>query len=357
MINFKQYIKNTLNEDYTVSWMKDGEPASKQELKVSDVQFSRAYRYLNVNSKSESEALHVMTKEIGIPEKFAKEIVSIVLQHDNSDAFFKAVNNRTDITELLNSGNLIKAVVSKYGIDPDLAVALLNYTPATQPVTGKGEAFLLLFAKDAKKGSGKEGGDVVVGSTHYEIKGQGARIRGQKGFGTTVAAITTLKSGLIKLAQKANIQIPADLGFSISKGKPGSINNLAPALIASGKVTREEIVKLYIDGFMKLYDNTQPSDYDWVNENIDQEGRMTENFIMSGFIFAIQYYTKQEHFDYLVSIVPTGTNAGNVTYISKNQILANDNITSYILPLDPRIGLTPGAGVQGGFFNIKPANA
>jgi len=356
MIPFKQYLKNVLNEDYTVSWMKDGNPASKQELKVSDVQFSRAYRYLNVNSKSESEAYHVITKEIGLHEKFAKEIVSIVLQYDNSDAFFKAVNNRTEITELLQSGNLINAVVEKYGVDRELAIALLNYTPATQPVTGKGEMFLTLFAKDAKKG-GVGGGDVVVGDTHYEIKGQGARLRGQKGFGTTNAALIAFKNGLTALAHKANVPLPSVLEFSIGVKKAGSINAMAPALIASGKVARDDIINLYIDGFSKLYDNAEHGFmYEWLNRSIDEQGKTTAEFNLNYFIFAIQYYTMQEHFDYIVAFVPTGAKAGNVSYISAEQISNNDNITSHILP-EKMPGITPGAGPQGGFFSIKPVNA
>ena len=358
MFTFKQFFK----ENYTVIWAKDGE-SKTHELKVTDDQFSRAYRYLSVNKDAEAEAVKHITEEAGLNEKFAKQIVSIALQHNNPEAFFNALKNKSDITSILNSKNVINFVVEKYGVDRGFAEALLSYQPATQPVSGKGEIFLLLFAKGAKKIVKKRGdtvsGDISIDGVIYEIKGSGAILRGQKGYGTAKAAIAAWDAGLKKLAQKANIQLPQMQSFTIGPKSPGPINNSVPALIASGKVTRDDILNLYIDGFTKLYDAADRDFvHEWLNRSLDQEGKMNAEFLINYYIFAIQYYAMQEDFNYLVSLITIdgAKNNGNVSYISVDQILNNENITDYILPKDYG-SITPNVGVQSSWIGIKPANA
>jgi len=364
MISFKQHLKNTLNEEYTVTWTKDGDPRTTKELKVSDVQFSRAYRYLSVSGTAEEETINILTKVIGLPEKVAKQIVAISLQYDNAEAFFNAVKSRSDITEIINSGNVLNFITSKYGINREFAEALLLYQPATQPVSGKGEIFLLIFSEGATKVVKKNkndttSGDISVNGVIYEIKGTGAILRGQKGFGTAKAAIAAWHAGLTKLAQKANIQLPAITSYTIGPDSAGPIDNLVSSLMASGKVTREDIIDLYVDGFSKMYDAADPGFInEWVDRGLDQNGKMNKEFLMNYFIFAIQYYAMQEHFNYLVSIVTKAgvRNNGNVSYISSDQILDNNNITSHIMPAAYG-SITPNVGVQSSWLGIKPVVA
>jgi hypothetical protein len=351
MIPFKKFVA----EKYNVLYKKENDTDYSQ-LSVTDSQFNQAFRYLQVNEESIEEA-GKQIKALGLNDAAVKQILSIVLQYDNPGNFFNALQNKMSPDEFFNSGNVVEVVVKKYNIDRDLVINLLNYQAPTQPVTGKGEAITMLFVQGAKKG---KAGDVDINSVVYEIKGTGARLRGQKGFGTTISAINALKNGLTKLTNKAGIKVEIPSNFTIGKKDYGVINNYAPQLIATGKVNKSDIVKLYADGFKELYQNA-PEDtiVDWLNKSILDDGTIVPgtgpgSFFINYFIFALQYYASMEDFNYIVLLNTTNKPVGKISYLSKNTITSGnvEEILAKIQP-DGAPSITPGAGPQGAFFVIK----
>jgi hypothetical protein len=191
MINFKKYLRNVLNEDYTVSWTHDNDPATTKQIQVSDVLFSRAYRYLNVGNTAEDDAIKTIV-DIGLGKETAKHVVSMAMGYDNPDIFFNAIKNRMSEKTFFSGANAIDTVLTQYpGINREFLQELFSFAATSQPVTGRGEVFIILFVNGATKGAtekpkevaekgvdSRTGGDVVVGKSHYEIKGKGARLRG-----------------------------------------------------------------------------------------------------------------------------------------------------------------------------------
>jgi hypothetical protein len=355
MLPFKKFI----SEKYNVLYKKENDRDYAQ-MSVSDSQFNQAFRYLQVNEEVVEEARkHI--KSLGLGDMSVKQIISTVLQHDNPGNFFNALQNKMTSDEFFGSGNIVEAIAKRYNIDRELIVNLLNYQAATQPVTGKGEAIVLLFVQGAKKG---KTGDVVVNDNIvYEIKGSDARLRGQKGFGTVTSAIVSFKNGLNALAKKANIKLADSLSFTIGKKDLGAINFYAPQLIASGKVTKEDIVRVYAKGFKELYQSASDEVLtDWLRGSLTDEGTVviggtdTNSFYKNYFIFALRYYASMEEFAYIALLNTTKKPIGDVTYLSRSAILGDDEsqILSRIQP-DGAPSLTAGAGAQGAFFAIKPA--
>jgi hypothetical protein len=353
MIPFKKFV----TERYNVLYKKESEPDYSQ-LSVTDSQFGQAFRYLQVDDTVIEDAKKQI-KALGLNDVAVKQIISLVLQHDKPENFFNAIKNKMSPDEFFGSGNIVDTVANKYDIDRELVINILNYQAATQPVTGKGEAIVMLFVEGARKGAE---GDVDVNGVVYEIKGSDARLRGQKGFGTTTSAINTLKKGLTKLLTKAGIKAEVPSNFTIGKKDYGVINYYAPQLLATGKVTRADIIKLYADGFKELYQNAAAETLmSWLNRSITDDGTIvpgtgTGSFYINYFIFAIQYYASIETFNYIVTLNTTKKPVGKVTYLSKETITSGneDNILAKIQP-DGAPSITPGAGPQGAFFAIKSA--
>jgi hypothetical protein len=353
MIPFKKFV----TERYNVLYKKESEPDYSQ-LSVTDSQFSQAFRYLQVTDEVVEEAKKQI-KSLGLNDTAVKQILSLVLQHDKPGNFFNAIKNKMSPDEFFGGGNVVDTVVNKYDLDRELVVNILNYQAATQPVTGKGEAIVMLFVEGARKGAE---GDVDINGVVYEIKGSDARLRGQKGFGTTTSAINTLKKGLTKLLAKSDINAEVPSNFTIGKKDYGIINHYAPQLLATGKVTRADIIKLYTDGFKELYQNASDETIaGWLDRSINNDGTIipgtgTGSFYINYFIFAIQYYASIETFNYIVTLNTTKNPIGKVTYLSKDVITSGneEEILKSIQP-DGAPSITPGAGPQGAFFAIKAA--
>ena len=352
MIPFKKFV-----EKYTVQYKKDSDP-KYSKLSVTDTQFNQAFRYLQVDDTVVEDAKkHI--KELGFADISVKQIISTVLQYDNPGNFFNALKNKMSAADFFSSDNILNTIVQKYNLDQELVYNLINYQAATQPVTGKGEAIIILFVEGARKGAV---GDVDINKIVYEIKGSDARIRGQKGFGTTTSAISVLRAGLTKLCTKAGIHAEIGSNFTIGKKDYGIINKYAPQLIATGKVNRDDIIRLYASGFKELYQNTQDTNIiEWLNKCIQQDGTIVPgseagSFFRTYFIFALQYYAAQEEFNYIVLLNTTAKPVGKIKYISKDTILGGneDAILASIQP-DGAPSITPGAGPQGAFFAVKAA--
>ena len=187
-------------ELYNVKYKKESEP-EYNDIDVDDAQFKKAYRYLKTSDSGIKKAIESLQLS-GLTAIQVKEVIEVVYRYDEPEKFFTALENKMPIEEFLSApnNNIIDVVASKYGLDKGLVGELLRFAPTTQPVTGRGETFMILFVDGARKGSV---GDIEVNGTEYETKGSNARIRGQKGFGSPAAAKRAFQSGLTDLAEKS----------------------------------------------------------------------------------------------------------------------------------------------------------
>lgn len=351
-------LNRVVAERYNIYYKKESEPQFNKVV-VSDDQFKQAYRYLQVSDDVKQIASQKII-ETGLTSSQSNEIISIALQYDNSDQFFKMLDSRMPINEFILQTNILDYVIKKYNLDPAFAKRLLSFQPATQPVTGKGETFILLTVEGAKKGAK---GDVDVNGTIYEIKGVGARIKGQKGFGSNVAVAKEFLKELNDLIQKAGLNIKLENpNFNIAKKSSGIIDELAKELTQTGKVTKQDIINVYSNGLSKYYEKSDTTEIaKWIEQGLNNDGTLNNTFRSRYFTFAFQYYAKLEDFTYMIII---GTNEvtkegkgvkgfGMQKIISKADIISG-NITDKVFP-GTYPSFTEGAGIQGGAFSIVPS--
>lgn len=232
------------------------------------------------------------------------------------------------------------------------------FAPTTQPVTGRCETFIILFVEGARKGTA--GGDIEIGETQYEIKGSGARLKGQKGFGSQPAALRTFTNGVQQLITKSGLQLDFNNpDFDVLVRTNGFIDQIANELVATGNVTKQDIAQLYANGYAELYTNAdnQADLLSWIELNLDENGNMGDKFREAYFLFAAKYYADQEDFNYILFIgterIKKPKDFGKLQYISAADVKnKSTSIFSKVLLGYPSI--KPNAGPQGSFFSVKP---
>jgi hypothetical protein len=191
----------------------------------------------------------------------------------------------------------------------------------------------------------------------YEIKGFGARIKGQKGFGSFTAVARSFTTSLQTLIAKSGIQITiTNPNYNIAATSNGFIDEIADDLIKSGKIAKADIVGVYANGFKELYENANVNDIaSWVNDGLDNNGKMNQKFKENYFKFALKYYANQEDFEYVLCIGTSPKPAflfGAMSFLSKADILSG-NINGKVA-IDSWPSFLPSAGQGGGVFAIRP---
>ena len=350
-------------ELYNVKYKKDSDQVYTK-LNVDSEQFEKAYRYLNTSGSSIKKVIELLELS-GLTAIQVKEVIEVVYRYDDPEKFFTALENKMSMKEFLSApdNNIIDLVSSKYDLDKDLVGDLLMFAPTTQPVTGRGETFMILFVEGARKGSV---GDIEVNGTEYETKGSNARIRGQKGFGSPAAAKRAFESGLTDLAEKSKseglIMLVSDLtnpNFNISVTSNGFIDQIADQLVKTGNVTKEDVALVYAKGFKEIYEyaDIQSDLLSWIVPSLDDNGNMNDKFRTNYFLFALKYYAEQENFDYIISM-GTAPNPkilyGKMNYVSAEEIKSKSN--SILQKIVPQTfpSFEPSSGLQGPFFAIRP---
>ena len=363
-------------ELYNVKYKKESQP-EYTDLNVDSEQFEKAYRYLNTPGSSIKKVIESLQLS-GLTAIQVKEVIEVVYRYDEPDKFFAALENKMPMKEFLSApgNNIVDLVSSKYDLDKDLVGDLLMFAPTTQPVTGRCETFIILFVEGARKGTAggdieladdesdielaDTEGDIEIGKTQYEIKGSGARLKGQKGFGSQPAALRTFTTGVQQLITKSGLQLDfKNPDFDVLVRTNGFIDQIANELVATGNVTKQDIAQLYANGYAELYTNAdnQADLLSWIEPNLDENGNIGDKFREAYFLFAAKYYADQEDFDYILFIgterIKKPKDFGKLQYISAADVKnKSTSIFSKVIRGYPSI--KPNAGPQGSFFSVKP---
>ena len=363
-------------ELYNVKYKKESQP-EYTDLNVDSEQFEKAYRYLNTPGSSIKKVIESLQLS-GLTAIQVKEVIEVVYRYDEPDKFFAALENKMPMKEFLSApgNNIVDLVSSKYDLDKDLVGDLLMFAPTTQPVTGRCETFIILFVEGARKGTAggdieladdesdielaDTEGDIEIGKTQYEIKGSGARLKGQKGFGSQPAALRTFTNGVQQLITKSGLQLDFNNpDFDVLVRTNGFIDQIANELVATGNVTKQDIAQLYANGYAELYTNAdnQADLLSWIEPNLDENGNIGDKFREAYFLFAAKYYADQEDFDYILFIgterIKKPKDFGKLQYISAADVKnKSTSIFSKVIRGYPSI--KPNAGPQGSFFSVKP---
>ena len=363
-------LSQILDERYEVMFKKDTD-SEFTKMEVDDAQFQKAYRYLQVTDTELQEAIKELMAS-GLVKHHIQMIERLVFAHDNPKNFYNAIKNKVTIEELLQHTDIVTFISNRFNLSKEVIADLLTFVPPGTPSLGKGEIFFILFVQGASKGQKIEdgtsqSGDVIINGQEYELKGTGARIKGQHGFGSHDTARMTWEEELQKLINQAGLVITAaKQDYDINKEQNGFINLIAKQLIDTQKVTRDDIINVYVKGYKRFY-LLAPEDEirNWVNKGLDNNGIINNEFRNLFFKFALRYYASQERFNYIIVLGTDPTKIGqkvkgggrrNARYgmqktVSRQEI-ESGNIDDKIA-IDKYPSFKERAGQGAGVFSIK----
>ena len=249
------------------------------------------------------------------------------------------------------------------GLSDQAFEELVVYKWQDTPVLGIVEVMLAMLLKNGYRPTGA--GDLLIeGEGPFEVGGVNKRLRGQRGFGTAKGFRAGLFEGYSALAQKLNVGTVSLSGGAKQKegvAIPTQISRYGNSQTTGWPTVIEEVNKQFIElgadpepaelataigtAFTGLFENTEPSDYQWIAKHINEDGSLQrEGFYRELVAFNFDYYHKQGG--------EGGTGTTNFVLANKDNILiipatGADLISFYdnlkvVLP-----SFTDGSGLQG----------
>jgi hypothetical protein len=348
-------------EKGTVLLQKDPPSGDVEEYNVGDDKLKKVKTILSKSEEKETSIVSLLNG-LNIPPAHSKIIAEKVFESEANEKIVAYLNNRDVRIEDLDGKNIIDVFTSKVS-DRTFVEWLLSYEWAATPNVGAGEAFISIMVAGARKTSTKEKGDVKIGEQELEIKGDGARLRGQKGFGSAIEAGNQWSRFLKENVNKYNlgIDVPAGGNNVYNFVKNGyAFDTIGQQIIANsgGKFTLNDLLKGWKDGLLKLYLNANEDNFNFIDASYENGVLNKEKFNNGLALFSLNYYYTVEGIEQILlgkfkisqeARQKTATleykRYGTAILIKKEDI-SNGTVLNKARYTLPSFGAT--AGVQGG---------
>jgi hypothetical protein len=355
ILKFKQFV-NWLSEnavpveiDSTVVGHIDG---NDQEAKTKITKIA--------SSASSKGSILEFLLGIGYPAQQANFLFDVLMHGSDMQKLSTYFSNRTNKIE-----NFIGSVVDSYtinstlGIDKKTSLEFFNFSWRTSPPMGPGEVYLSTIFDGGKRPGTKDKGDVIINGSELEVKGSGARLVGQHGYGDAKLMRKSFNSAMANLAKDLKIK-----NFSVEDDGKDSFWNITKrdargldinlkkiASEVGGFKPREilvassEIVKAYNTYLLNLDTSKHAGAF---QNSINKDGSINvREFNRSLLDLYFNYYYENEKFTYFCMTDPRGlfliiNPADFMSYFDKG-----------IINIGAPPSFTDKAGSQGGSFSIE----
>ena len=306
------------------------------------------------SSVGKEDVLAVLTN-IGIPSDNQNDVINILAGGDWPKASSYLLNRTLDVKSILGTKLKSSAVNKKFfGLtDIKLSDKFFKFQWPTQPPMGKGEAWLAMVMMQGSKAGV---GDVEINGQNTEVKGAGARLVGQRGYGNAKKMGDQFKKALEDICGDLGITyIVKDgngLEWSVTKKEQRLLGeNLMEMAKIKGGFSKSDIAiisKHIITSYKYLYEGLNPTQYQKVLiPAISKNGVIdTTKYCLELLKLSYDYYYQVEQFVYFAM---TNPNTGNFIIIKPDGFskLVDQGIVKY----SPQ-SWGSGAGTQGGYFAI-----
>lgn len=340
----------TYKEFFESYYIKVSDQPFENATEISDSEYKEV-KHLLSNKGDVNEILDFLINEIKLPQSHAKSVSRIILADDAAVLYLldrDIDDNGVTLEELISAGN-IYTPFEKREISRETIKALYNLEPAMKPSMGRGELLVSVFIKHGKKA---KVGDVVIDDNLFDVKGENARLGGQKGFSGPAPgsifwnkSLSKYQSELNELTDGYAIPPAGSKGYNITRNIPFQFLAVSK-LINSGSITEEEGIQIAKGGFLAVYTSMKPERLVSV-ENIIKAKATPESYIDFLNEFAVEmlnYYLELE------DLTETGlicfNNKGKVAFISYN----DPNLRSKVNITYP--AFSAAAGQQGAITGI-----
>lgn len=279
----------------------------------------------------------------------SRAIIDAKAPYEDKEGFANELANKgiINVKALMAPGkwqNLNDLIITKYPdlykqIAPDLlAIQGVFKTGKTKTAKGPGEMFLAICSPAIMLS--KDAGDLVIGGNLIEVKGNGGRIKGVRGYGSSGQTLNALKTAATDLAKRT--KRTAKTVSNVNVGKTSDFwNNFGPALIEMGAKPAAVVnfMRTSLAGVIgSIYIDASAADLKkLVAPHIDNTGKVMFDTLYSTLKrFAFNYYKNHDEFK---GILFLNGKSGNLIYIETSDQFAQ-TITVQKLGLD--------AGAQNG---------
>jgi hypothetical protein len=244
----------------------------------------------------------------------ADDIVDIMLDGKTDAIKLNTyLTNRTiSETKFTGTPTSILTAFADTGLSNSALEKLSVYRWPSTPVIGGCEVLLAVLLQGGSRPGQGVSGDLRVNNKPYEVKGNGARLKGQRGYGSPKAARAGFKEGYTKLAQTLGIAmislsgqakvpdntitIPDDdksYGSSQTSGWIAVIEDLNKQLLqlSEGDVDKTELAIAAGYGFCGIFEKLNPPDFNWISNYIKNDGTIDRTPFYKKFAeISFQYY-------------------------------------------------------------------
>lgn len=337
MKTFKQFFEDNGSEDYFLRV--DNKPFTKS-IPISDDDY-KEIKHLLADRSSVEELINIVSNQSALDPTWVKSILRIILSQSNTEEVLEYIKTRDSngvtMDDLISSGNMVTAF-SKVGFEQSTIQQLYDLRFHSQPVMGRGEILLTTLLKDCQKASR---GDILVDGKVYDVKGQGARLRGQSGYSDGAAASIYWSKVFTELSNKNNLNLDVPAGgtndFNILKS-PGYLLTTGFELLGSNIITTEYLSGIIKNGFKSVFTQLQDSELTFIDEFVKKGLGSYNEFLVNYKIALLHYYLRLEEME----------NTGLFVFNKKGNVAFVNSSTS---PADVfkvvNIGL-PGFGAKAG---------
>lgn len=274
----------------------------------------------------------------------SRAIIDAKAPYEEKEGFAKelATKGIINIKKLMTAGvkqNLESLVVTNYPnvykqVGPDLmAIQGLFKTGKTKTQKGPGEMFLAICSPNIMLS--KDAGDLVINGNLIEVKGNGGRIKGVRGYGNSSQALAELKKTAATVAKGLKLNAPA----VVNVGKTSDFwNNFGPAAIQAGAKPAQIIkfITASLGGIINsVYLDASPAEItQLVKPSVNNQGSVIfDSFTAALKRYAFDYYKKHDEFRGIMFI---NTTSGTVIYVETAEQFAQTMIVQ-------KLGLDGGA--------------
>ncbi len=266
-----------------------------------------------------------LSTEKHMSQSIINSIISLAIEYECYEELQTLIlNNKYQIgfNSLAQDGNLYTIcddnMPAGITFPIDFMIAVSELTPSQKGVAvGKFEYLLNLFVANSSKA---DGGDLKIGSDICEIKGTGARLRGQKGYGNGASVSKYFLNEVNKIYKSKSKTIPDDIQQKINKTKQQMwyqsandiwINDLLSDMLLQKYITPNQVKLLLKKSLLELYINIDDKSLtSFINTSFkitDSYFNININKIQTNWIaLELEYYNKIEPFKWWIMIKQDG---------------------------------------------------
>jgi len=314
-----------------------------------------------VNGAAFEADIKSFLNEIGIPGDDNIETgFQLLRQSTKPEQMLGYLNSRTLLPKDLSGNDPISLTQDLLALPANVAKKLFIWSWKSTPSTGRGEVWLSLMLKDGKRPDSTQKGDMMIDKAEWEVKGDGARIAGQKGFGDAKQMRHHLNTAIVKFCGDIGRKAPdfldgsaADNAWNIGKKSAGLLGKSLEALAKEKKFTKKDLDKLntyLVEAYSKYLLNFTTK-LSLTKGVVGLDGKI--NIAKYNRILLEMYYTHYENTEEFKGIFL-------VSYTNANKVLACTTTKEFLSAVDSgkiKIAAYPSftdaAGAQGGSFAIQ----